>query len=221
MTSTLEQPPENTAFLEEIVDLGASLPSGNQVVLLRVAELCASENWTPENVALEASNDERFAAELTAELGRPVEPVASPAAAVAHCEVVAVAVRPTAEPVLRHEWLAPGTHVVAISAVRPEHRELDAAIWREASVLGVDDRQHVFESGDGRAALAAGVAPERAVELWELLAGRHPGRTSATQLTVFKSVGTGLQDLALARAIYERARPLGRGLDLGDWPHRR
>ncbi|MBX5492856.1 MAG: ornithine cyclodeaminase family protein [Chloroflexi bacterium] len=167
------------------------------------------------------ANRERFAAELSAELGRPVEPVASPEAAVADCEVVGVALRPTTEPALRREWLAPGAHVAAISAVRPEHRELDVAIWQQATVLAVDDRQHVFESGDGRAALAAGVVPDRAVELWELLAGRHPGRTSTTDLTVFKSVGTGLQDLSLARAIYERARALGRGLDLGDWPHRR
>jgi ornithine cyclodeaminase/alanine dehydrogenase-like protein (mu-crystallin family) len=168
-----------------------------------------------------AAHRERFAAALTSELGRPVEPVASPEAAVADCEVVAVAVRPTAEPVLRREWLAPGAHVVAISAVRPEHRELDVAIWQQAAVLGVDDRQHVFESGDGRAAQAAGVAPERTTELWELLAGRHPGRTDATALTVFKSVGTGLQDLSLAHALYQRARALGRGLDLGDWPRRR
>ena len=167
------------------------------------------------------ANRERFAADLSAELGRPVVAVDTPQAAVADCQLVGVAMRPGPEPALYPDWLASGVHINAISAVRPEHRELDVALWQRAAVIGVDDRLHVFESGDGTAALAAGVKPESTVELWELIGGQRPGRQSPDQLTIFKSVGTSLQDLSLALAIYQRARERGLGLDLGEWPHKR
>jgi ornithine cyclodeaminase/alanine dehydrogenase-like protein (mu-crystallin family) len=106
--------------------------------------------------------------------------------------------------------------------VRPEARELDERVWARAAVRAVDDREHVLESGDGRAALASGVVrPADLVELWEIVGGRHPGRQRADEVTVFKSVGTALQDLSLAAAIYRRAREQGRGVDVGDFPHAR
>jgi ornithine cyclodeaminase/alanine dehydrogenase-like protein (mu-crystallin family) len=109
--------------------------------------------------------------------------------------------------------------VTAISAVRPEARELDEAIWARADVVGVDDRDHVLDSGDGRAALAGGsLQASDAAELWELVSGRRPGRQRPEQITLFKSVGTGLQDLAVAGAVYRRARERGLGQDLGEFP---
>jgi ornithine cyclodeaminase/alanine dehydrogenase-like protein (mu-crystallin family) len=57
--------------------------------------------------------------------------------------------------------------------------------------------------------------------VWELIAGQRPGRQRADDVTLFKSVGTGLQDLTLAQAMYERARARGLGQDLGEFPHAR
>jgi ornithine cyclodeaminase/alanine dehydrogenase-like protein (mu-crystallin family) len=89
-------------------------------------------------------------------------------------------------------------------------------------VVGVDDREHVFDSGDGRAALASGsIRPDDTAELWELVSGRRPGRQRPEQITLFKSVGTGLQDLAVAGALYQRARERGLGQELGEFPHAR
>jgi ornithine cyclodeaminase/alanine dehydrogenase-like protein (mu-crystallin family) len=159
---------------------------------------------------------------MSEQLGIEIVPVDSAEAAVRDSDLVASGVRAGTSPVLFAEWLAPGAHVTAISAVRPESRELDAEVWRRADVAGVDDREHVLESGDGAAALASGAkTAEDLVELWELVGGRRPGRQDAEQITLFKSVGTALQDLCLATAIYQKARARGLGLDVGPWPHPR
>jgi alanine dehydrogenase len=168
------------------------------------------------------ANRAAFADAMSAQLGIAIEPVASAEAAVRDSDLVACAIRAGGTPALLAEWLAPGAHVTAISAVRPEARELDERVWARAAVRAVDDREHVLESGDGRAALASGVVrPADLVELWEIVGGHHPGRQRADEVTVFKSVGTALQDLSLAAAIYRRAREQGRGLDVGDFPHAR
>jgi ornithine cyclodeaminase/alanine dehydrogenase-like protein (mu-crystallin family) len=168
------------------------------------------------------ANRERFAAEAGAEYGLEAQACASGEAAAAGSDVLLSAIRATSTPAVSAAWLRPGVHVTAISAVRPEARELDEAIWARAAVIGVDDREHVFDSGDGRAALAShSVQPEQAAELWQLASGRRPGRQSDEQITLFKSVGTGLQDLAVAGAVYQRARERGLGQDLGDFPRAR
>jgi ornithine cyclodeaminase/alanine dehydrogenase-like protein (mu-crystallin family) len=113
-------------------------------------------------------------------------------------------------------------HICAASSVRPAARELEDDIWRKAAVVAVDDRAHAFESGDGRSAIASrSFDPERAVELWELVSGQKRGRSADTQVTLFKSVGTALQDLAIAKAVYYRARQKGLGRELGRFPKMR
>jgi alanine dehydrogenase len=113
-------------------------------------------------------------------------------------------------------------HICAASSVRPAARELEDQVWRKATTVAVDDREHAFESGDGRSALASSAfSRERAVELWELVSGKKPGRTAAADITLFKSVGTALQDLAIAKAIYDRAKAKGLGHDVGRFPRMR
>jgi ornithine cyclodeaminase/alanine dehydrogenase-like protein (mu-crystallin family) len=185
--------------------------------LSRVRKLPRVEVFSPT-----PANRAAFADEMGARLEVEIQPVASAEAAVRDSDLVACAVRAGAAPVLFAEWLAPGAHVTAISAVRPEARELDAPVWSRAAVRAVDDRGHVLESGDGRAALASGVVrPDDLAELWELIGGQRAGRQDPDDVTVFKSVGTALQDLSLAAAIYRRAREQGRGVELGDFPHPR
>jgi ornithine cyclodeaminase/alanine dehydrogenase-like protein (mu-crystallin family) len=166
------------------------------------------------------ANRERFATRVREEYGVEAHAVGSGAAAVEDADLLLSAIRATQTPVVLADWLRPGLHVTAISSVRPEARELDAAIWTRADGAGVDDREHVFDSGDGRAALASGgFQPGDAAELWELLSGKRPCRQDPQQITLFKSVGTGLQDLAVAGALYRRARERGVGQDLGDVLH--
>jgi ornithine cyclodeaminase/alanine dehydrogenase-like protein (mu-crystallin family) len=168
------------------------------------------------------ANRERFAAEAAEQYGVEAQASTSGEAAAEGSEVLLSAIRATTTPAIAAAWLGPGVHLTAISAVRPEARELDEAIWARADIVGVDDREHVFESGDGLAALAShSIEPGAVAELWEVVSGARPGRRTAEQITLFKSVGTGMQDLAVAGALYRRARERGLGQDLGEFPRPR
>ena len=168
------------------------------------------------------ANRDAFAREMSEALGLEIVAVESAEAAVAGADLVGSAIRPGPRPALSAEWLAPGVHVNAISAVRPEARELAEVVWQRADVVAVDERDHVFDSGDGRAALAGGsIRAEDTVELWELVSGKHPGRERSDQVTLLKTVGFALLDLVLANAIYQRARTRGLGEDLGEFPQAR
>lgn len=116
------------------------------------------------------------------------------------------------EPILRLEWLAPGAHVNAVGSSVPTARELDADTVAAATLV-VDRRESALhEAGD---LLLAGFGEERiAAELGEVLVGSHPGRTDAGELTVFKSLGLGVEDLAAAELVVRKAREQGLGTEV-------
>ncbi len=116
------------------------------------------------------------------------------------------------EPILRHNWLAPGTHVNAVGSSVPSARELDGETVAAATLV-VDRRESALhEAGD---LLLAGFGAERiAAELGEVLVGEHPGRTGAEELTVFKSLGLGVEDLAAAELVVRKAREQGVGTEV-------
>jgi ornithine cyclodeaminase/alanine dehydrogenase-like protein (mu-crystallin family) len=120
------------------------------------------------------------------------------------------------EPVVRLEWLAPGAHVNAVGASIPTARELDTATMAAASLF-VDRRESTLnESGDYLLAAEEGaIGPDHIrAELGELLTGSAKGRTSADELTVFKSLGIAVEDLAAAEHVYARAREAGAGVEV-------
>jgi ornithine cyclodeaminase/alanine dehydrogenase-like protein (mu-crystallin family) len=116
------------------------------------------------------------------------------------------------EPILRREWLAPGAHVNAVGSSIPSVRELDTDTVAEATLF-VDRRESALnEAGD---LLLAGFGEERiAAELGEVLIGEHPGRSKAHELTVFKSLGLGVEDLAAADLVVRKAREGGLGTEV-------
>ena len=116
------------------------------------------------------------------------------------------------EPILRREWLAAGTHVNAVGSSLPTIRELDTETM-VASSLFVDRRESTLnESGD---LLLAGLGEEHIrAELGEVLTGTHPGRADAEELTVFKSLGLAVEDLAAAELIVRKAREQGAGTEV-------
>jgi len=130
-------------------------------------------------------------------------------AAVRSADVVSCATLAT-EPLVRGEWLAPGAHIDLVGAFRATMRETDDAAIARADVIVVDNRTAALaEGGDLVAAIASGaIAPTAiAADIADLARGGHPGRTSDTQITVFKSVGFALEDLAAAEAIYDAEAP--------------
>jgi ornithine cyclodeaminase/alanine dehydrogenase-like protein (mu-crystallin family) len=149
---------------------------------------------------------------LRPECATPIEYVPDVGAAVEGADIVVTATT-AASPVLRRSWLAPGAHVNAVGACVPTDRELDTDAVADSSFY-VDRRESALnESGDYRMAAAErGFGPEfiRA-ELGEVLAGTAPGRQSDGELTVFKSLGLAVEDLASAAYVVQAAARTGNG----------
>jgi ornithine cyclodeaminase/alanine dehydrogenase-like protein (mu-crystallin family) len=123
-------------------------------------------------------------------------------------------------PALLGEQLAPrarqGLHVNSVGSTLPTQRELDPAVWAFADRIVVDSRRLLQESGDGIAATQADAIEDTKIsELYEVVAGRVPGRSGPQETTLYKSIGTGLQDVAVASCIYRQglARGIGRTIE--------
>jgi ornithine cyclodeaminase len=110
----------------------------------------------------------------------------------------------SADPVVLADWLSPGAHVSSVGYNAPGS-ELDLAIVARADVICIESRDSVFAPPPSGAPELAGVDRERAVELGEVIAGTRPGRTSDDELTLYKSVGVAVQDLAAAALVLAAA----------------
>jgi ornithine cyclodeaminase/alanine dehydrogenase-like protein (mu-crystallin family) len=112
--------------------------------------------------------------------------------------------------------LRPGTHVDAVGAFRPTERELDSEAIRRARVVVDTYAGAEEEAGDVLIPRREGLIGEGHVvaELAEVVTGRRPGRLAADDITVFKSVGFALEDLAAAQLAWERARAEGLGMEV-------
>jgi ornithine cyclodeaminase/alanine dehydrogenase-like protein (mu-crystallin family) len=142
----------------------------------------------------------------------PVEATATAEEAVRGAEVVVTATS-AREPIVQREWLAPGAHVNAVGSSIPTARELDAETVAAAALFADTRESMLNEGGDYLFAVReAGIGPEHIrAELGELLVGTREGRRSADELTVFKSLGVAVEDLAAAELVYARARDAGVG----------
>ncbi len=130
---------------------------------------------------------------------------------------VVVTATSSREPVLRREWLKPGAHVNAVGASSPQAREIDTATVA-ASALYCDSRESLRnEAGEFRLAVADGlIAGEQHVraELGEVLAGMAAGRRDDGELTLFRSLGLAIEDLAAAERAVAAATADGLGTQL-------
>ena len=146
-----------------------------------------------------------FASEAKAPF--PVEAVGSAEAAVQRADVVVTATS-AREPIVMRDWLAAGAHVNAVGSSIPTTRELDATTVSAAALFADSRESLVNESGDYLFAVEeAGIGPDHVrAELGEVLTGSREGRRSAEELTVFKSLGLAVEDLAATEHVYARAR---------------
>ncbi len=168
------------------------------------------------------ANRERFAAEMSRELGVEIEPCERPDTAVAGADIVVVATNTTGhrDPIAyRGAWMEPGQHVNSIGSTGGTLREIDPETFRRAQRIGMDSKVQVEgESGDAIAALEErAYEAERVVELKELVAGGRVDRGPAEAITLFKSVGSAVQDVMAGWAVYREARRLGRGTEIDDF----
>jgi ornithine cyclodeaminase/alanine dehydrogenase len=155
---------------------------------------------------------ESYARSLEKELGVEVRPAPSAEACVAEADVV-VTITKSAEPVCRAAWLAKGVHVNAAGANSGDRRELDGETVLRAAVKITDHvEQARLEAGEFRDLVAAEKLDWSDVrELGEVVTGKIKGRTSPSDLTLFKSLGIALEDVAFGELVYQRALAAGVG----------
>jgi alanine dehydrogenase len=160
----------------------------------------------------------KFCSEMSKRIGVAVEPTNSGEEAVKGAEIIITATSAT-KVVLEGAWLAPGMHINAMGANWPQKRELDAAAVSRAHKIVVDSiEQSKMEAGDLIQAFGEDQSRWNAVqELSQIVAGKEPGRSTAEQITLFKSNGIATWDLAAAVRVYEMAVARNMGQPIPIW----
>ena len=194
--------------------IGTGLQSRTQLQALSLVRTITGVHAFSRN----PEHRERFAREMTAQLGVPVVAVTSAREAVSGADIVVTSTTST-NPVLDGSWLAPGMHVNAIGANFPQKHELDGEAIRRCDIIVADSReQSKIEAGD----LIQMYGDDKrrwasVTELAEIVAGKTPGRSSPEQITLFKSNGIATEDVVVAGRIYELARERGLGRQVPLW----
>ena len=152
-------------------------------------------------------------AELTERPGLPEGCTFAVAASVedaVHDADVVIACTASQTAIVRGEWLKLGAHITAVGSDAADKQELDPSLPARADLLVVDSREQCARIGELHHALASGLIDEqKAVELGEICAMTHPGRTSPSQLTVCDLTGVGVQDVAAANVVMANAGERG------------
>jgi len=158
---------------------------------------------------------EAFAAKMSEELGISVVPADRPQTAAEDLAIVVTATS-SSDPVFAGEWLSEGAMVAAIGSNWPHKAEIDATCVRRADNIVCDDVECCRrEAGDFADALEKGVFDwSRAVNLADVVSGRHVGRSTPDSIVLFKSVGMAIEDVALGGHVLERAKAEGMGTPL-------
>lgn len=163
------------------------------------------------------ANRESFADHFRSVFNLSVQPSNAPEEAVAGADVVLCAARARNEsPVLLGSWLEPGVTVVSIGSTLPEQREVETDVIERAQLIVADVPEEVaHDSGDMLAATRAGIEfAGKLVSLANVIGGRRVARTRPSDVVLYKSVGSALQDVVLAEMLLERARARGIGTPL-------
>src|SRR5262245_11200365 len=203
--------------------IGSGWQAGSQLLGLDAAfDLKEIRVFSPSG-----QNRHRFAQEMSAALGKEVKPCATGAEACKGTDIVACATN-AVQPVFFKEWLEPGMH---IGTIRPAATEVERPAWDRIDLFAVLDHDdapqiiysHGVQVGEDIAGQGMGMAHDAfhasLPSLPMIMTGRHPGRTSDTQVTCFlNNLGMGYQFAAAGHIVYRRAREAGLGHELPtDW----
>jgi ornithine cyclodeaminase/alanine dehydrogenase len=158
---------------------------------------------------------EKFAREAGKALGIEMVAVTDPETAVRAADIVVTA-SSSHDPVFDGNWLQPGTHVNNIGSHSPDARELDTTTVKRSKFVADLREANLAEAGDILIPIKEGAvtADHIYASLGEIVTGAKPGRESADEITVFKSCGLAIQDVATARAVYDAARARGVGTEV-------
>ena len=198
---------------EDACDL-AIIGSGTQAVSHLAAMAVARPIKRVRVASRKLENARQFADKMAEQYDFPIEAVENVETAVKDADLI-VTVTTAAEPILQYDWITPGAHLNVVGSSIPTTREVDTGTMA-ASSLFVDRRESTLnEAGDYLFAAKDGaIGPEHIkAELGELLIGDKKGRVSADEITLFKSLGLAVEDLASAEYIYQQAK----AKEIGTW----
>ena len=188
--------------------LGACVQARAHIgALSRVRKLECIRLYSPSGTSAAAIKKE-----MAPRLNCPIE-VAHNAESVVRDADLLVTVTTAKEPIVKFAWLKPGVHINAVGSHRPELRDIDGSTLARATVV-VDSREAIMaECGDILLALQEKSIGENAIhaEIGEVLAGTKAARKNSDEITIYKSVGIAIQDVAAANLVYRKALEKGVG----------
>ena len=168
---------------------------------------------------IDAAKADTFAREIEMDFHVRARAVQQVREAVSECDLVVTATA-AKTPVFDGQWLDAGTHLSGMGSNTPNKRELDGTVFNRSTIVVDFKEQALQEAGDLRDALTTGAISAEAVdvELGDVIAGRKPGRQHDREITLFKSVGMAIEDIATATFAYQRAlaEGLGTQIDFAD-----
>jgi alanine dehydrogenase len=182
--------------------LGAGVQARAHIqALARVRRINQIKIYSPSVAsAANVKQDMEKQAGVTIEIAKSMEEVV-------RASDLLVTVTTAKEPIVKPEWLKPGVHINAVGSHRPDLREIDGATLARAKVV-VDSRAAIMaECGDILLALKENSVGDDVIhgEIGEVLAGTKLGRSSVNEITLYKSVGIAIQDVATANLVYRKA----------------
>ncbi len=191
---------------EDAGDL-AIIGSGVQARSHLAAMTCVRSIKRVRVVSRNFEHAQRFAAEMQPHYAFPIEPLRSIEAVVRGADLIVTATS-SSEPIVQRDWIAPGAHLNVVGASQPDAREIDTATMAAASLF-VDRRESALnESGDYLFAVREGaIGPGHIrAEIGEVLIGAKAGRIHSDEITLFKSLGLAVEDVAAAAYVYQQAK---------------
>ena len=191
--------------------LGSGFQARTQLEgVCRVRPITSARVYSPT-----ADHRRAYAREMSQYLGVEVIPVETARLAVQGADIL-VTITDSRTPVFDGEWLEPGMHVIAAGGADPYVSELDDTTLLRSDLMVVDDvAQARIECGELIMPVSRGVILwEQLRELWQVVGGLVPGRPSGDDITLFKSLGMALWDVATAKAVYDKAVAQGVGTEL-------
>ncbi|MGH9799487.1 MAG: ornithine cyclodeaminase family protein [Blastocatellia bacterium] len=182
----------------------------------QLAAVCAVRQIESVKVySRKPENRERFCQQMAAELGiKNIHPVERPEAAAA-ADII-ITITSSREPVVEGAWLKPGAHINAAGGNSILRREVDDDAIKRAGFIAVDSLdQAKMESGEFVTAVEKGLLTwERVKELRQVVGGQMRGRENQEQITLFKSLGIAIEDVATAAVVYQKAKEQKAGKEI-------
>ena len=192
----------------QLAIIGAGVQARTHLTALSTVRFIKHARIACRNIA----HAEELARDMQPQFSYPIEAVRTNEEAVRNADLIVTATS-SLEPVIKKDWISPGVHINAIGTHSPNSREIDSATMAAARIF-TDRRESVLnEAGDYLLAAKEGlVTPESILgEIGELLIGTKSGRTSATEITLFKSLGLAIEDVVSADYLYNKAKAQNTG----------